>query len=120
MRTSRNTQVWGLVVVVTIIVILTLWLGPRRSAGEDRNLVAAGLPAPTPGDAVESFAGSSPIDRILQKLTPKREMEIIRGEKTIAPAVPAPITRRDSISVIRSSTPSIVVLSGFSISTCFP
>jgi nitrite reductase (NO-forming) len=96
MRTSRNATVWGLFVVVTVIVISTLWLGPRRSAGEDRNLIATGLPAPTPGDAVESFAGSSPIDRILQKLTPKREMEVIPGEKTIAPAVPAPITRRES------------------------
>src|SRR5690242_3608719 len=94
MRTSRNATVWGLFVVV--IVISTLWLGLRRSTGEDRNLVATGLPAPTPGYAVESFAGSSPIDRILQKLTPKREMEIIRGEKTIAPTVPAPIVRRES------------------------
>jgi nitrite reductase (NO-forming) len=35
------------------------------------------------------------IDQTIAKLSPKATLEVVRGEKTIAPAVPAPISRRE-------------------------
>jgi len=72
-----------------------------------RVLVAVGLIAcfvivlsrSSPGDAPQKVTDPSStgwvVERTTRNLAPKAKLEVVRGEKTIAPKVPAPILRKD-------------------------
>jgi nitrite reductase (NO-forming) len=69
-----------------------------RSAEPQPPIAISASQTPT-GDKPPQAPPAAAIDPLIAHLTPKAQMQVVRGEKTTAPQVPAPITRTQSMIV---------------------
>jgi nitrite reductase (NO-forming) len=82
------------VVTVVAIAVAVVALGVRSKVG--RSAEGVGSAAAPAAVAATQQAASPRGDDLAGRFAPKATLQVVKGEKTVAPAVPAPVTRREN------------------------